>query len=178
MSDMSSWCIHAAIRLLFPGRGTWHRKWTDGSLLAPSISLGINDQFMDVALSTSLCIVLQDQPCQGCLRVPAQEGPHSELTKLTFPLAGFWIRLFPSWCSCDMQLSTVPYSVPFLVHCILLEQNLPTDMYRFSVLLIKDISELPVFTKESNHALTSLCVCSDLHCFAQAFAKAPCSEQW
>lgn len=66
---------------------------------------------------------------------------------------------------------------PWLVHCILLEQNLPTDMYRFPVLLINDISAVPVFTKESNHTWTSLCVRSDLHYFVQPLAKVPCSER-
>lgn len=35
-------------------------------------------------------------------------------------------------------------------------------MYRFSVLLINDISAFLVFTKEGNHSLISLCMCSDI----------------
>lgn len=41
---------------------------------------------------------------------------------------------------------------------ILLEWNLPIDMYKFSELLIKDISAVPVFTKESRLTRTFFCV--------------------
>lgn len=173
MSDISSWYTHAAIRLLLPRRGTWHRKWTGGSLHAGSIWLGITDQFMDVTLSTSLCTVLSgvsESACSGRASFRAHQTQISTGWVLdqafSIPVQ-LWHAAFHSALFC-----------PFLVHCILLEQNLPTDMYRYSVLLIKDISALPVFTKESNHALTSLHVCSDLHYFAQALAKVPCSEQW
>lgn len=136
---------------------------------------GVADQFMGVTLSVSLTL-----PCQGCLRVPRwgliQSSPNSDFHWLGSGSGLFhpplWRGIFhPSAAGrCSFPQCHIPSFFSAL-------QNLPTDMYRFSVLVINDISALPVFTKESNHALTSLCVCSDLHSFAQALAEVPCSEQ-
>lgn len=130
--------------------------------------------------------VLQDCPAEavwGCLPREGliQSSPNSDFHWLGSESGLFhppaWRGIFHPWAAgrCSFPQCLIP---SFLVHCILLERNLPTDTYRFSALLIDDISALPVFTKESNHALTSLCVGSDLLSFAQALAEVPCSEQW